>query len=146
VLGYFDTENEITARHFENFISVNFFGTDGGIFYHPYKASVEMKVHTLKIPNKELNSKTGNFIASTLKLTLKGFGYGQQLSSSKLKNLDFIIKLPVKNNEIDFNFMEVFIEELQAAHIEELQAYLLAINEFTRCAIHGRLSLRFLIY
>ncbi len=122
IIGYFDTENLSGARHVENFITVNFFGTDGGIFYHPYKASVEMKVHTLKIPNYELNTRIGNFIVSSLNLSLKGFGYGNQLSSSKLKDLNFVIQLPTRNGNIDFGFMESFIEELEALRIEELEA------------------------
>ncbi len=126
ILGTFDTSNLSNARHFENFITVNFFGTDGGIFYHPYKASVEMKVHTLKIPYIEFNIKTGTFIASTLKQSLKEFGYGNQLSSSKLKDLDFKIQLPTKNGNIDFDFMEKFIAELEAEHIAKIEAYLVA--------------------
>jgi hypothetical protein len=63
ILGYFDTENLASARHFENFISVNFFGTDGGIFYHPYMASVEMKVHTLKIRKRLVNDRVSIFPA-----------------------------------------------------------------------------------
>ena len=127
VLGYFDTELLSSARHFENFISVNFFGSEGGIFYHPYKASVEMKVHTLKIPGVNLNVKTGSFICSSLHKVLGGFGYGGQLSSSKLKNNGYKIKLPInKNKEIDFDFMESFIAELESERIAELEAYLTA--------------------
>ena len=66
IIGHFDTENLEVARHFENFITVNFFGTDGGIFYHPYKASVEMKVHTLKIPKINLDYKNGYIIYGTI--------------------------------------------------------------------------------
>ena len=128
VIGYFNTEMLSNARHFENFISVNFFGTEGGIFYHPYKASIEMKVHTLKIPNVELNLKTGKFIVTALKLALNGFGYGNQLSSSKLKELELNIKLPVKNGKINFSFMEKFITELEAERLAELEAYLVATN------------------
>src|SRR5690606_7203116 len=106
ILGYYDTIDNSNARHFENFITVNFFGTDGGIFYHPYKASIEMKVHTLKIPSHNFNRYTGAFIAGALKQNLKGFDYGSQLSSSKLKKLDLKIQLPTKNNKIDFEFME----------------------------------------
>lgn len=125
VLGYFDTDNLKSAKHFENFITVNFFGTNGGIFYHNYKASVEMKVHTLKIPNYEFNSKTGQFITSVLKLSLNGYGYGNQLSSSKLRNLNFKISLPVTPlGEINFEFMENFITELELEYIKELNAYL----------------------
>lgn len=34
------------------------------------------------------------------------------------------IQLPVLNGQIDYNFMESFIEELEAERIEELEAYL----------------------
>lgn len=126
ILGYFNTEKLSRARHFENFISVNFFGSDGGIFYHPYKASVEMKVHTLKIPKLELNAKSGAFICASLHKALGGFDYGDQLSSSKLKNLEFKINLPVRNGEIDFDFMESFIAELEAERMNQLDTYLSA--------------------
>ena len=85
-----------------------------------------MKVHVLTLPNIKLNLRTGNFIAATLKRSLNGFGYGSQLSSSKLKNLAFKIKLPTKLGKIDFDFMESFIAELEAKHLAELEAYFLA--------------------
>lgn len=37
-----------------------------------------------------------------------------------------IIQLPIKNGQIDFNFMECFIAELEAEHIIELKEYLKA--------------------
>lgn len=126
IIGYYDTDKLENARHFENFISVNFFGSEGGIFYHPYKASLEMKVHTLKIPNYEFTGSTGKFIAAALKNLLKGFDYGNQLSSSKLKELDLKLQLPTQNGEIDFDFMENFIAELKALRVAELHAYLKA--------------------
>jgi Type I restriction modification DNA specificity domain len=123
ILGYFETNNLDNARHFENFISVNFFGADGGIFYHPYKASIEMKVHTLKIPNVELNTKTGNFIAAALKQNLTGFSYGNQLSSSKLKNLDFKIQLPTQNNQPNYDQMQTLISAVQKLVIKDVVIY-----------------------
>jgi len=39
---------------------------------------------------------------------------------------NYVIKIPIKNNEIDFEFMEKFISELEVEHISELEAYLLA--------------------
>jgi len=128
ILGYYDTLENSNARHFDNFITVNFFGTDGGIFYHPYKASVEMKVHTLKIPNHNYNRYTGSFIAGALRQNLKGFDYGSQLSSSKLKNLDFKIQLPTKNGKIDFDFMERFVAEIENEQILKLENYLSEIG------------------
>ena len=52
IVGYYKNIDSDNYRVFENFISVSFLGT---IFYHPYKASLDMKVHCLKLKNKDLN-------------------------------------------------------------------------------------------
>jgi hypothetical protein len=123
ILGYFDESIE-NARYFENFISVNFFGIS---YYHPYRASVEMKVHTLKLNNRDFIKSEGIFISAMINRRFDGlFSYGSQISSSKLKNDDFKIQLPTKNNQIDFDFMESFIVELEAERIADLEAYLSA--------------------
>ncbi|GAA8646669.1 restriction endonuclease subunit S [Helicobacter pylori] len=131
VYGHFDTLKNKKARHFENFISVNFFGN---CFYHPYLASVEMKVHVLKLKNRTLTKRIGLFLANQLNKCFYGqFTYGTQLSSSKLKHNNFKIQLPLKPNantqtlkDIDFDFMEKFIAELEQCRLAELQAYLKA--------------------
>ncbi|GLP53420.1 restriction endonuclease subunit S [Helicobacter pylori] len=131
VYGHFDTLKNKKARHFENFISVNFFGN---CFYHPYLASVEMKVHVLKLKNRTLTKRIGLFLANQLNKCFYGqFTYGTQLSSSKLKHNNFKIQLPIKPTaktqtleDIDFVFMEKFIAELQQCRLAELQAYLKA--------------------
>lgn len=51
-------------------------------------------------------------------------GYANYPTLEKLKSLK--IKLPAKNGEIDFAFMESFIAELEAERIAELEAYLIA--------------------
>ncbi len=123
IIGEFDTIDIEEARHYENFISVNFFGD---VFYHNYKASVEMKVHVLQLKEKEFTVKTGLYIASVIQQILKNkFGYGNQLSSSKLRDKNFYIFLPTsKTGELAFTYMERYIEELEAERIEELEAYL----------------------
>ncbi len=63
IIGEYDTESNDRARHFENFISVNFFRD---VFYHPYCASVEMKIHTLKLKDMDFNNKTGVYFASVI--------------------------------------------------------------------------------
>ncbi|XNZ27752.1 restriction endonuclease subunit S [Helicobacter pylori] len=131
VYGHFDTLKNKKARHFENFISVNFFGN---CFYHPYLASVEMKVHVLKLKNHLLTRRVGLFLANQLNKCFYGqFTYGTQLSSSKLKHNNFKIQLPLKPTaktqtlkDIDFDFMEKFIAELEQCRLAELQAYLKA--------------------
>ena len=132
VIGVYDTLNISEARHYENFISVNFFGD---VFYHPYLASVEMKVHVVKFKKCEalafkeieFTNYSGLYISSCIKNILRGkFGYGNQLSSSKLRDGKFKILLPTLGGEINFSFMEKFIEELERERVEELDAYLRA--------------------
>ncbi len=93
ILGCYDTENNDAARHAENFISVNFFGN---AFYHPYKASLEMKVHCLKLKTQELTENIGLYLMSVLNKVFAqyGYSYGEQLSSSDLKTQDLRIGLP----------------------------------------------------
>lgn len=132
MIGTYDTLNISEARHYENFISVNFFGD---VFYHPYLASVEMKVHVVKFKKCEalafkeieFTNYSGLYISSCIKNILRGkFGYGNQLSSSKLRDGEFKILLPTLGSEINFSFMEKFIEELERERVEELDAYLRA--------------------
>ncbi|WRC85528.1 restriction endonuclease subunit S [Helicobacter pylori] len=131
VYGHFDTLKNKKARHFENFISVNFFGN---CFYHPYLASVEMKVHVLKLKNRTLTKRIGLFLANQLNKCFYGqFTYGTQLSSSKLKHNNFKIQLPLKPTantqtlkDIDFDFMEKFIAELEQCRLAELEQCRLA--------------------
>lgn len=125
IIGSYDTENIESARHFENFITVNFFGSDGGIFYHPYKASVEMKVHTLKIPNIKFDEAIGNFISCALKPALKGFGYGSQLSSSKLKDMNFEVYLPTVNHQIAYGFMQKFTSKITVDNLDKVKKHLI---------------------
>ncbi|MGL2847586.1 restriction endonuclease subunit S [Helicobacter pylori] len=128
VYGHFDTLKNKKARHFENFISVNFFGN---CFYHPYLASVEMKVHVLKLKNRTLTKRIGLFLANQLNKCFYGqFTYGTQLSSSKLKHNNFKIQLPLKPTantqtleDIDFNFMHALINALMKQTIQGVTQY-----------------------
>ena len=64
------------------------------------------------------------FLASMIKRYLQGkYDFGHKLRSSQ--SYDFKISLPTtSNNEIDFDFMESFIRELEEERIRELSAYL----------------------
>lgn len=52
------------------------------------------------------------------------FDYGRNFYAKDADELK--IQLPIKNEKIDFDFMESFIAELEAYHIAELEAYLAA--------------------
>ncbi|EEC25069.1 hypothetical protein HPB128_199g23 [Helicobacter pylori B128] len=93
-----------------------------------------MKVHVLKLKNRTLTKRVGLFLANQLNKCFYGqFTYGTQLSSSKLKHNNFKIQLPLKPTakiqtleDIDFDFMEKFIAELEQCRLAELEAYLKA--------------------
>ena len=56
--------------------------------------------------------------------TSKKYDYGNKFNRDSMNNTK--IQLPTKNGQIDFDFMEKFIAELEAERIAELEAYLLA--------------------
>lgn len=132
ILGYYDTADNPDVRHAENFISVNFFGN---AFYHPYKASLEMKVHCLKLKSRDFTEGLGLYLVAVLNKVFvqHGYSYGEQLSSSDLKNQDLRISLPVTaQGDPDWDYMQERIAELEQERIAELEQYLVAtgLNDY----------------
>jgi hypothetical protein len=80
---------------------------------------------------KWLNEKNGIFISNSISKLMYQFSYNQKPGLQIYK--DMMIQLPTKNNQIDFQFMESFIAELEAERIAELEAYLLAtgLSDYT---------------
>lgn len=54
IYGYYQSSDKV--RQYNNFISLSFLGD---AFYHPYTASIDMKVHCLKLIDKEIKSLFG---------------------------------------------------------------------------------------
>lgn len=52
------------------------------------------------------------------------YSWGDSISNRKIQNDK--VSLPTKNGEIDFEFMESFMAELEAERIKKMEAYLLA--------------------
>ena len=102
-------------RVFENFISVSFLG---GVFYHPYKASIDMKVHALIPKSIKLDEYNANFLIKSIKNNIKHSSYGNQLSSTDLPRVK--IMLPTdKNGEPHWQYMSNFIKKLEKENIEK---------------------------
>jgi hypothetical protein len=93
-------------------------------FFRNYAYSADDNI--LVLDNKEqLSPKAKIFIVSLINKTLKeNFSYGRQYRMGSYNETK--IKLPTKNNKIDFEFMENFIAKLEAEKISELEAYLSA--------------------
>lgn len=102
---YMPIENK-KYRTFTNFISYSFLGT---CFYHPYKASVDMKVHTLIPKDIVLNPYIGLFLVAVLRKMWVA-DYNNQISKEILKKSQII--LPEKDVNPDWQFMEDYIKSL----------------------------------
>jgi hypothetical protein len=83
--------------------------------------------HIQKLTSKmdAFNESIARFIISSCRCaTQNKYDYGNKFNRSSMNNTH--IYLPIKNNQIDFKFMEDFIAELEATHLAELDAYLTA--------------------
>ncbi len=106
-------------RKFTNFISVSFLGT---VFYHPYTASLDMKVHCLQLKDRELNKYLSLFLITEIKKSIENASYGNQISSTDLPNKK--IMLPIDNNgSPDYEYMEKYIEKTVASKRQEYIKY-----------------------
>ena len=106
-------------RFFKNFISVSFLGS---VFYHSYEASLDMKVHALVPLEIELNSYTAKFLISAIKNSITLLSYGNQLSSTDLPKVKFL--LPINSDGLpDWQFIEDFIKQKEQKQISDLKDY-----------------------
>lgn len=95
--------------------------------YHtePYYCSQNINKLTPKPIIKKWNKKIAYYLIASLQRFVSLYD-GQQ-GGYKLDDIkNHKIKLPICNGNIDFEFMENFISELEALRISELEAYLLA--------------------
>lgn len=105
------------------------FGQDTAtMFYqeHPYFTGDKIKI--LKAKNKKFNKKNAQFFISTMSKSFSSFSWGSSSFNVKIIENQKITLPITKNKEIDFNFMNRFIAELEAERIAELEAYLAVSN------------------
>ncbi|PUB98149.1 restriction endonuclease subunit S [Helicobacter pylori] len=123
-------QSDIKAKVFESHtITIDMFGC---AFYRSfaYKMVTHARVFSLK-PKFEINHKIGLFLSTLFFDYPKKFGYENMCSWAKIKNDKVILPLkPTANtqtiNDIDFNFMEKFIAELEQCRLAELEQCRLA--------------------
>lgn len=100
---------------FNNFISVSFLGS---VFYHPYKASIDMKVHALIPLNIELNKYIAAFLIPIIRNNISFSSYGNQLSSTDLAQLTLVLPVDEKG-EPNWKYMENHVK--QKLHLQAKQ-------------------------
>ena len=106
----------------KNKISVSANG-DYCAFWHDVSFTILQDSYALKGKNFELDTASALFIISQMNhVLLSKYNWGNKSRWEKIK--ENYIRLPIKENWIDFNFMESFIAELEAERVAELSAYL----------------------
>ncbi|MDU4605105.1 MAG: restriction endonuclease subunit S [Clostridium perfringens] len=100
----------------------------GATFYQKSDFTVLQDAYAIDIKKGLKYCLTDNqyiFIVSAISKSIYGnFEWTNKAGWEKVK--DEYIQLPIKNGEIDFEFMESFVAELEAQRVAELEAYLLA--------------------
>lgn len=120
VSGY----SKMLATERGNIITYSDTTTSDGIFYQPYDFIGYSHIQGLypKLYNEKWNYKTLIFIVGLFKKVATGrFSYGNKFNRAIAR--EFLIKLPTKNGEIDFEFMENLISALQKMVIKEVVFY-----------------------
>ena len=115
IKGYISEDTEFLND--ENTLA---FGQDTATCFYqdkPYFTGDKIKI--LSPINFTLNSHIGLYIISSMKKTLKHLSWGQNsFNEDFIKNIK--IKLPIKNNNIDFNYMEQLIKTLEKIIIKDV--------------------------
>ena len=102
----------------KNSITVDIFGN---VFYRDYAFGAGDDTGVYWNDKITYSRNTMIFFSIAMAKALLGkFSFGKKLRSSQ--SLDFTMLLPTKDGQIDFDFMESFIAELEARHIAELEA------------------------
>jgi restriction endonuclease S subunit len=102
------------------------FGQDTAtMFYQEKPYFTGDKVKILKPKESRFGKENAQFFISTMAKAFSSFSWGSSsFNVSIIKSQS--LTLPIKNGQIDYDFMERFIAELEAERIAELEAYLTA--------------------
>lgn len=121
IKGYIDEDK--TYLNPGNTIS---FGQDTAtMFYQESAYFTGDKIKIFSLRHGELNSRIAVFLISAMKKSFSTFSWGSSSFNENVLN-KVKINIPTFNNVPAYNYMVKYIEELEAAHIEELEAYLVA--------------------
>lgn len=104
----------------KNSITIDIFGNT---FYRDYSFGAGDDTGVYWNSEKEYSVGAMKFISIAMSKAVHGrFDFGKKLRSSQ--SLNFKMQLPIKNGEIDFNFMESCIAELELEQVKRLEEYL----------------------
>ena len=112
------------ATSLKNVISISGNGANtGATFYQSREFTVLQDAYAIQYKDCTLTDNQSLFMVALISKSISStFEWTNKAGWEKVKKR--CILLPIKNNEIDFDFMESFIAELEAQRIAELHAYL----------------------
>ena len=107
--GFTNICDDKNYRAYSNFVSMSFLGN---AFYHPYTASLDMKVHCLQYKNIELKPAMGLFTVTMAERIASGTNYGNQLSSNDLAAKQILLPVDDRGNP-DYAYMTLYSTEVR---------------------------------
>lgn len=97
----------------------------GKVFYQANDFTVLQDSYAFKFKDNDIDiSNIHSFVVTSLNKIFFKYNWNNKSGWNKIK--EEYIKLPTKNNQIDFDFMENFVTQLEAERIAQLEAYLSA--------------------
>lgn len=127
IAGYSSTNAKVLPA---NTLTVDMFGN---CYFRPfeYKMVTHARVFSLSLKDGQLTPETGLYICTMFNWLRSKYNYSNMCSYNKIKAES--IQLPVKpgtdevnytEDDIDWAYMESYIQELEESYIQELDAYL----------------------
>lgn len=119
IMAFHDAKNQdcVTSN---NFISLTFLGD---AFYQANEASLDMKIHSLKLKDREFNTPLAMFFLTVVQRITQGISYGNQLSSKDAVRKQVL--LPVNDSgEPDYEYMEQYAKNMMLRKYKQYLAFL----------------------
>lgn len=115
--GITNWTSDINTSTDSNVLGVNYNGSVGETFYHPYTATFSDDVKRLKIKERNVQSKEVYLFIKTMILQQKEkYAYGYKFNGNRMKAQK--IMLPItKDKDINWQFMEDYIKSISNAHL-----------------------------
>lgn len=101
----------------KNIISINRNGSVGHSFYHPYYALFSNDTRKIRLYKNTEN--IGLFITNQIMLQKDKYGYGYKLGTARLKKQKILLPVCLNSSEIDWNFIEEYIERIKQLKIKK---------------------------
>lgn len=102
-----------------NVLGVNYNGSVGYAFYHPYVATFSDDVKRLSFKSQNNSKYTLLFLKHIIERQSKKYAYGYKFNGQRMNRQ--IIKLPSKNKEPDFEFMEQYMKRIENRILEKME-------------------------